>query len=187
MAENHKTNITELTTKQKLFVKEYLIDFNGAQAAIRAGYSKKTAKQIATENLAKPYLLQALQKEVDSKVKGIDELSQRIVDELKKVAFADIKDYLHFNKDGVSFHDSDEVDGTTISEVSSAETRTKEKDKQETVRVNLKLKLHDKMKALELLGRYKTLFTDKHEVEIKSFEDYLKAHDNNQKTGNDAN
>ena len=43
-----------LTEKQRRFVDEYLIDLNATQAAIRAGYSKKTAKQIGTENLAKP-------------------------------------------------------------------------------------------------------------------------------------
>ena len=45
-----------MTPKQKRFCDEYLIDCNATQAAIRAGYSEKTAKQIATENLAKPDL-----------------------------------------------------------------------------------------------------------------------------------
>lgn len=46
----------ELTDKQKRFCEEYVIDWNATRAAIAAGYSKKTAKQIATENLSKPYL-----------------------------------------------------------------------------------------------------------------------------------
>lgn len=49
-----------LTPKQQRFVQEYLVDLNGAQAAIRAGYSVHTAKQIATENLSKPYLQAAI-------------------------------------------------------------------------------------------------------------------------------
>jgi len=44
----------ELTPKQAAFVREYLIDHNGTQAAIRAGYSAKTAKAMAAENLTKP-------------------------------------------------------------------------------------------------------------------------------------
>ena len=44
----------KLTARQKRFVEEYLIDFNGAQAAIRAGYSESSAKEIAAENLTKP-------------------------------------------------------------------------------------------------------------------------------------
>ena len=43
-----------LTAKQQTFCEEYLIDLNATQAAIRAGYSKKTATDIACENLAKP-------------------------------------------------------------------------------------------------------------------------------------
>lgn len=43
-----------MTAKQRIFCEEYLIDLNATQAAIRAGYSKKTAKQMGTENLAKP-------------------------------------------------------------------------------------------------------------------------------------
>lgn len=46
----------ELTPKQAAFVREYLVDRNGTQAAIRAGYSKKTAQAIATENLSKPLI-----------------------------------------------------------------------------------------------------------------------------------
>jgi hypothetical protein len=50
----------KLTPKQQRFVQEYLVDFNGAAAAIRAGYSKKTAKEIASENLTKPNVLNAV-------------------------------------------------------------------------------------------------------------------------------
>lgn len=46
----------ELTPKQAAFVREYLVDRNGTQAAIRAGYSKKTAGAIAVENLTKPLI-----------------------------------------------------------------------------------------------------------------------------------
>lgn len=50
-----------LTDKQEAFVREYLIDMNATQAAIRAGYSKKTAKNIGNENLTKPDIQKALQ------------------------------------------------------------------------------------------------------------------------------
>jgi phage terminase small subunit len=50
----------KLTPRQQLFVAEYLIDGNGARAARSAGYSEKTARQIATENLSKPYIQAAI-------------------------------------------------------------------------------------------------------------------------------
>jgi phage terminase small subunit len=53
--------LKKLTAKQERFVAEYLIDLNATQAAIRAGYSEKTAKQMGTENLAKPVLAEAIE------------------------------------------------------------------------------------------------------------------------------
>ncbi len=50
-----------LTPKQARFVQEYLIDLNATQAAIRAGYSEKTARQVASENLSKPYIAKAIE------------------------------------------------------------------------------------------------------------------------------
>jgi phage terminase small subunit len=50
----------ELTPKQKRFIEEYLIDLNATQAAIRAGYSEDTAKEIGYENLTKPHIQQLI-------------------------------------------------------------------------------------------------------------------------------
>ncbi|QHJ78725.1 MAG: hypothetical protein [Bacteriophage sp.] len=54
--------MANLTPKQQRFVDEYLIDLNATQAAIRAGYSEKTAKEIGSENLTKPNIQEAIQK-----------------------------------------------------------------------------------------------------------------------------
>ncbi len=53
--------MANLTPKQQRFVEEYLIDLNATQAAIRAGYSEKTANEIGAENLAKPSIAKAIQ------------------------------------------------------------------------------------------------------------------------------
>lgn len=53
--------MANLTPKQQRFVEEYLIDLNATQAAIRAGYSEKTAKEIGSENLTKPNIAKAIQ------------------------------------------------------------------------------------------------------------------------------
>ena len=52
--------MAKLTPKQQRFVDEYLIDLNATQAAIRAGYSPKTAQQMGTENLSKPVIAEAI-------------------------------------------------------------------------------------------------------------------------------
>ena len=54
-----------MTRKQQRFIDEYLIDLNATQAAIRAGYSERTAKQMGTENLAKPALAAAIKAAMD--------------------------------------------------------------------------------------------------------------------------
>ena len=53
-------DMSKLTQKQQRFVEEYLIDLNATQAAIRAGYSEKTAKEIGAENLTKPNISKAI-------------------------------------------------------------------------------------------------------------------------------
>lgn len=71
-------NASKLTAKQTAFVDEYLVDLNATQAAIRAGYSQKTAKAIGTENLSKPAIALAIQKAMAARAERT-ELSQDYV------------------------------------------------------------------------------------------------------------
>lgn len=80
----------KLTVKEQRFIDEYLIDFNGAAAARRAGYSENTARQIATENLAKPYI----KNEVEKRVKELSMTSEQTVKLMADIARARINDYL---------------------------------------------------------------------------------------------
>lgn len=66
-----------LTDKQQRFVDEYLIDLNATQAAIRAGYSEKTAKEIGSENLTKPNIAKVTKKE-KIKLRGLLQLKNLI-------------------------------------------------------------------------------------------------------------
>jgi len=61
-----------LTQKQQMFVKEYLIDLNATQAAIRAGYSEKTSYSIGDENLKKPEIAAAIQEAMDKRAKKVE-------------------------------------------------------------------------------------------------------------------
>lgn len=61
--------MANLRAKQQAFVQEYLIDLNATQAAIRAGYSKKTAGQIGEENLKKPEIAKAIQEAMNQRAK----------------------------------------------------------------------------------------------------------------------
>lgn len=63
--------MAKLTAKQKRFCDEYLIDLNATQAAIRAGYSKKTARAIANENLTKPAIKEYINQRMEEKEKSL--------------------------------------------------------------------------------------------------------------------
>jgi phage terminase small subunit len=62
----------KLTAKQEMFCKEYLIDLNATQAAIRAGYSEKTARKIASENLTKPDIGNRIQELSEDRNKRVE-------------------------------------------------------------------------------------------------------------------
>ena len=56
-----------LTDKQEMFCREYLVDLNATQAAIRAGYSDKTARSVGNENLTKPDIEKRIQELMSSR------------------------------------------------------------------------------------------------------------------------
>lgn len=81
-----------LTAKQKAFVDEYLVDLNATQAAIRAGYSEKTAYAIANENLTKPEIAKAIQKAMENREKRTEITQDRVVQEIADNAFRPASD-----------------------------------------------------------------------------------------------
>jgi phage terminase small subunit len=79
-----------LTDKQKKFCDEYLIDLNATQAAIRAGYSEKTAYSIGDENLRKPELQEYIQKRQKEGQERAEITRGDIIDQLKSIGFVDL-------------------------------------------------------------------------------------------------
>lgn len=107
-----------LTPKQERFVEEYLVDLNGTQAAIRAGYSPKTANEQASVMLAKPSIQEAVQAQ-RAKVSERTEIKQdSVVKELARLALSDVRKI--FNADGSVKHPG-ELDDDTAAAVSSVE------------------------------------------------------------------
>ena len=128
-----------MTDKQKRFCEEYLIDCNATQAAIRAGYSQKTAYSIGDENLKKP----EIKNYIDEKMK---ELSS------KKIASAEeVLEYLTSVVRGESKGTEIVVEGIGDG---CSEARTMMKKPSEK----------DRLKAAELLGKRYALFTDKTDI-----------------------
>lgn len=162
----------ELTEKQRLFCLYYVKSFNATQSAVKAGYSKGTAHVIGHENLRKPKIAAEIRRLKGSMTEDIFVSATDVLRKYIEIAFADITDYLSFGREEVfvglddcgdpitkelnvvKLRDSSNVDGSMISEVSQG------KD-------GIKLKMLDKMKALEKLELYFDLFPDKWKRKIE--------------------
>lgn len=72
----------KLTDKQSMFCKEYIIDLNATQAAIRAEYSENTARQIGAENLAKPYIIDEIQRLMDKRAEKAEISAENILNDI---------------------------------------------------------------------------------------------------------
>lgn len=148
--------MAKLTPKQRRFCQEYLIDFNGSAAAIRAGYSKKTAAIIASENLTKPNIQAELNKLRGKAEKRTEITSDRVLEELAHVAFSRITNHLKFDEEGIQFKSSDDLDDSVIAAIESVtyikNSTVTEKGESESIRQTSKV--HNKMQALTLLAKY---------------------------------
>lgn len=140
-----------LTNKQKNFIEEYLIDFNATQAAIRAGYSSKTANRIATENLSKPVIQKEIERRIQERQQRTEITQDRIVEELAALSFSKITDYLEIENGEVIFKDT--------SELTEDQKRAILSVKQ--TQYGIEIKLNNKTKPLELLGRHLGMWNDK--------------------------
>ena len=137
-----------LTKKQQAFIQEYLIDFNGTQAAIRAGYSEKTANPQAARLLAKASVSEAIERAIDARNHRTQVTADRVVKELARVAFADMRNYVEWSKYGMWLKDSKTLspdDTAAVTEVSEFNT-----PKGRTV----SFKLGHKDSALKLLAQH---------------------------------
>ena len=150
----------KLTDKQQRFVDEYLIDLNATQACIRAGYSVKTANEQGSQNLAKLSIQEAIAKEMAERSKRTGINQDRIVMELARIAFINPQNLIN-TKDASVRQGATEDD---LACIQSVKVKTMHGDKGSTV--EREIKLNDKMKALELLGKHLGMWNDKIDVNV---------------------
>jgi len=153
-----------LTDKQIRFVDEYLIDLNSTQAAVRAGYSKKTAYSIGCENLTKPEVQNEIsrrQKELQEKTKITTE---RVLAEYAKIAFPNMTDIVDF-KDGMvsikNFNKLSPAQCGCIKKFKCVTINQLNADGKPTPVEKVEIELHDKIKALDSLARHLGMFDGK--------------------------
>jgi phage terminase small subunit len=153
----------KLTPKQRAFIAEYLKDFNGTQAAIRAGYSERTARQIANKLLTLVDISEAIDAEIAERSMSADEVLKRLAEHAR----ADMGDFLDIGSMAFQVDlEKAKEKGIThlIKKVKMRTTTTLSKEGVETETHDIELELHDPQAALVQLGRHHKLFTDKTEL-----------------------
>lgn len=141
-----------LNPKQAAFVREYLIDRNATQAAIRAGYSAKTARSVGSENLTKPDIRAAIDAESAKLAEEVGVTAKEIISELRRIGFADAGQILDERGVCRSLNEMPEDIRRCISSVKFSGDGGTE------------VKFWPKNNALELLGKRLALWTEKTEV-----------------------
>lgn len=154
-----------LTPKQRRFIEEYLVDLNATQAAIRAGYSRKTAGQIGDETLKKPEIAAAVDKALSARSARTEITADMVLTELAKVGFANMADFVSaVGRDGdpvVKLPQDDRAKMAALAEVTVEDfTDGRGEDARDVRRI--KFKLHDKIAALVNIGKHLGMFADRH-------------------------
>lgn len=149
-----------MTKKQKRFVEEYLIDLNATQAAIRAGYSPKTANEQGARLLANVSVHAELSKQMAERSKRTGINADRVVKELARIAFVKITDVV----DPIDVTVRRDASDDDLAAVQSVKVKTMDSDKGSSE--EREVKLNDKIRALELLGKHLGMWDDRFSVDM---------------------
>lgn len=158
--------MSELNERQKRFIAEYLVDLNATQAAIRAGYSEKTAHSTGCRLLKQADIAASLAKHQEARAERVGITADMVLEELARIGFANIYDYMRLTEQGDAFVDLSELtreQAAAISEVTVEDFKDGRGEKARDVR-RVKFKLHDKRPALVDIGKHLGMFVDRKEI-----------------------
>lgn len=168
-------NPNKLTPKEIVFAQEYIIDKNGSRAAACAGYSVSAAKQQAHLLLKKKRVRDEVNRLLKKQSVRLEITADQVVTELAKLAFSDVRPL--FGDDGLlkNINDLDNKVTAAISSVESLEEYDGHGDRRTIIGNTKKIRLWDKLRALEMLGRHLKMFTDVVEVNGGDFLQRMEA------------
>jgi len=138
-----------LTAKKLLFAQEFLVDLNGAQAAIRAGYSENSARSQASRLLTDENIQAYIAERRKERAEKLEASADNVISEVVKLAFHDIRDM--YDKKG-NLKSIPELDDMTAATISSFKVKL-EKSGEDQYDVIQEYRRYDKLKALELLAK----------------------------------
>lgn len=151
-----------LSKKQQAFVEEFFNDFNATQAAIRAGYSERSARSIGSENLTKPDISEAINQRLRETAMSADEVLMRLADHGR----GDLSDFIKL-KNGlpvIDFEAARRAEKLHLIKKLKVKTRTytmgRGDDAVPVTERDVDFELYDAQSALQLLGRAHNLFRE---------------------------
>ncbi len=148
-----------LSPREENFVREYLVDLNGAKAAQRAGYSARGARVAASRLLLKPSVIEALQGLRDKQAKRLEVSIEKVLDVLAACAFSNMGDFWPSPGERIDLSKKDRRLTAAVSQIRIRETLIAGKDGEPALlQRTTELKLHNKIAALEALGKHLGLF-----------------------------
>ena len=154
----HKLDSYGLTRRERSFCDEYLIDLRPKDSALRAGYKPKHASQIANNLLNKPKIMKYIAKRRKKLMEARKSTPEDVVAGVMDIADANIKDYLIYGENGIPYY------------IPSWQLTRRQAAAIKSVKIyvdgSIKLELHDKLSAKDMLMRYHGLFVDKHKHEL---------------------
>ena len=150
-------DLPKLTVKQRCFVDEYMKDLNAHAAMKRAGYRCRGGGSLpSTRLLATPQVRAAIEARLAERRALCELEAQRVIAELSRIAFCDVRELVEWGPDGVVLRESADVPDDAAACVAEVSVQ----------KSGPRLKLHDKVKALELLGKHFGLFADRLKAEV---------------------
>lgn len=165
-----------LNDKQKQFAKEYIIDLNATQAAIRAGYAEKTAYSQGQRLLKHVEVQKVIQKLKDKRSERTEITADRVLKEFAKIGFANITDFLKVDtsmkQEVVTVGEEKKVIEYASTSVDVFDTDNIPLDKIGAIseirqtRDGIAVKMHDKVAALNAIGKHLGMFVDKVELDV---------------------
>lgn len=154
---------TELTLKQARFVEEFLVDLNGRQAAIRAGYSPRTAEVQASRLLTNANVDAGVRRAMEARSRRTGITADRVLRELAELAFSNIFDFIEVQSDGSVHIDLARASRDQAAAVNDIILSTPAEGSDDEVRITklTQIELFDKLRALDTLARHLGMYPER--------------------------
>jgi len=176
LRENIKKNkknskkVRKMTRKQAAFCCEYVIDYNATKAAIRAGFSKNGAGQTAERLLKKVEILQYIDELEAEKQAKRDVTIDKILAEYAKIAFTDLPGIINYSRGIMSLSDFEKLTPDQRACIKKFKIKTGNPLANDPDKVPcdyVEIELHDKMHALDMMGKHLGMFVERHSLDME--------------------